>query len=81
MARHSDRNFYLKFPADAFQRETKKAKCFRLGNSDVWIPKSQIVYEDTQDGETSITLPEWIVIEKGIESFADQDWLDAGEPE
>jgi hypothetical protein len=83
MARHSDRNFYLKFPSSCYVRETEKAKCYLLDGQHLWIPKSQIVHEDEDESgrETSMTLPEWLVIEKGLEIYADPQWIDAGEPD
>jgi len=77
MPKYSSRNFYLILPPNAFVRETEKAKCFLLNDVHIWLPKSQIVYED----DNSITIPEWLVIEKGLEIYADPDWIDAGEPD
>lgn len=79
--RHSDNPFFLQFPADCFVRSTEKAKCFRFDDQDVWIPVSQILYEHTQDGVTQMTLPEWLVIEKGLESYMDEQWDDYGRPD
>lgn len=81
MSRNSNRNFYLKFPAACVAGETERAKCFNFDGTLVWLPKSQIRHESIHQGEVSLTLPEWLVIEKGIEAYADQEWIDYGEPD
>lgn len=74
-------HYFLKFPPDSFVRETEKAKCFLLNDQYVWMPKSQIEHIASYPEAIEITLPEWLVIEKGLEIYADEDWVNAGFPD
>lgn len=74
-------NFYLTFPASACLRETEKAKCYHLNSVDIWLPKSQIIHDATDGENINLTIPYWLVLAKGLEIYADQEWLDLGCPE
>lgn len=52
---------------DAIVHTTDKARLFRFGEEDVWIPESQILWidEDARD----VLLPEWLVEAKGLEAY------------
>jgi len=65
------RRQYLEFTVDAdgLLHQTPSAVILKIGGEEVWIPKSQI--EDHDDGYESIIIPEWLAIEKGIESYGD----------
>jgi hypothetical protein len=51
---------------DGVIRETDKAKLFKIGDEEVWIPKSQI--ED--EGDEVVAIPTWLSEAKGLRS----DW-------
>lgn len=36
------------------------------GGKDVWLPRSQIEFERKRSGEVTVTMPEWLAIEKGL---------------
>jgi len=48
--------------------DTGRARLFRFGDDEAWIPESQILWEDRTANE--LLLPEWLVIEKGLEGYA-----------
>jgi hypothetical protein len=47
---------------DGVVRETDKAKLFRIGGHDVWLPKSRILDENDE----LVCVPRWIAGEKGL---------------
>jgi hypothetical protein len=36
------------------------------GDNEVWLPRSQIEYETDKEGFTTVTLPEWLAMDKGL---------------
>lgn len=50
-----------------YNHETEAAWLIDFGEQDsVWLPKSQCEVEEESDGSVTVTLPEWLAIEKGI---------------
>jgi len=53
-----------------FQTETEHAICVHASgdDSDIWLPKSQIEWEeDAERGDLiAVSLPEWLAEEKGL---------------
>ena len=47
---------------DSIVVETDKAKLFEIDTEKIWIPKSQIRYEDSD----SFVIPRWLAEEKGL---------------
>jgi len=52
------------YDAEVEESETDRAKLFYIDGSKVWIPKSQIIDEDSD--ESTVTIPEWLAIEKEL---------------
>jgi len=52
---------------DGQLRDTGRARLFKFGDEKAWIPESQILWEDREANE--ILLPEWVVVEKGLEGY------------
>lgn len=53
----------------AIEAKTEKAVLFHTGNKEeaVWLPLSQIEVDETGiSGIVTITLPEWLALEKGL---------------
>ena len=51
----------------ALKRETTAAILVNDGDRDVWLPKSQIEYEETKTkGIWTVTLPEWLAQAKDL---------------
>lgn len=49
------------------RRETEKAVLVTDGGDAVWLPRSQIEIDLTDDGKAHVvTLPEWLASEKGL---------------
>ncbi len=48
-------------------KENLKAIQYKFGDVKAWIPRSQIKDEDLV--KQTVTLPEWIVISKGLEAY------------
>lgn len=47
--------------------ETDKAiRVSEDGKTKEWLPKSQIEYERKSDGTVEVTLPIWLILEKGF---------------
>jgi RNase P/RNase MRP subunit p29 len=47
--------------------QTCMAVLLSTGDEEVWIPKSQIVSRDeNKDGTTTLEIPEWLAMEKGL---------------
>lgn len=50
-----------------FVCESDAAICVREDdNNDVWLPKSQIEYEVSKNGDCTVTLPAWLAEKKGL---------------
>ena len=49
------------------KRETEMAILLDDGTMKVWLPKSQIEYDEPNKyGQTTVEMPEWLAIEKEI---------------
>jgi len=59
-----DGSVYIPIYYDVISGETDKAYCFATGDRDVWLPKSQIIDIDVQNGE--VVVPEWLAVAKGL---------------
>jgi hypothetical protein len=46
--------------------ETDKAILVDDGDNRVWLPKSKVEIEPRSDGSHTVTLPEWLAIDKGL---------------
>lgn len=82
----SNANFYLKFPSSMFEQGTEKAYRIQLEDRKViWIPKSQVKYLSVDgvgdEAMVSMTLPEWLVKDKEMEIWIDEDWDACGRPD
>lgn len=66
MAKHNARTEL----AVEFVRETENAILVKDGNNEVWIPKSQVTYDEDLELKRGlaleIELPEWLAEEKGL---------------
>jgi len=51
--------------------ETKKAWLIRVGRDEVWLPKSQCRREAGGMGGDTYSIPEWLVIEKGLDGYVE----------
>lgn len=51
---------------DELITSTEKAMLYRIDNLKVWIPKSQILHSTYQSGSGTLTIPEWLAIEKEL---------------
>ena len=50
-----------------YRHETEEAWLIDFGENDpTWLPKSQCEIEEENDGTVTVTLPEWLAIEKGL---------------
>lgn len=76
----SDRPFYVTIPKRNFAYESKKAECYFLGEH-IWIPKSQILFKRIEKDQIYLTLPEWVVKEKKLEHWIDEEWDNLGRPD
>lgn len=45
---------------------TERAIQIDDGTNTVWLPKSQIEYEDNHDGTWTVTAPIWLLKDKGL---------------
>jgi len=52
---------------DGQLRDTGRARLFKFGDDKVWIPESQILWEDEEANE--LLLPAWVVVEKRLEGY------------
>lgn len=48
--------------------ETEKAWFFFDGNTEVWLPKSQVEWDpsDRDPNVGTMTMPEWLALDKGL---------------
>ena len=46
--------------------ETERAVRFFDGDRTVWLPKSQIEISEEGDGTVTVSMPEWLAIEKEL---------------
>ena len=53
---------------DSIVRKTDKAILAKIGDEEIWLPKSQITYNQNQDPDTpqEIGMSEWIAEQKGL---------------
>lgn len=58
-------NDMVEIPYDSIVARRAKATCYRVDDIDAWIPTSQI----SEDNGESITIPEWLAIEKGLDGY------------
>ncbi len=50
-----------------YRHDTPKAWLIDFGLDDpVWVPKSQVELEEEGDGTVTVTMPEWLALEKGL---------------
>lgn len=54
-----------------FMEEREKAICVSEdgGKTKIWLPKSQIEYEDKGSGLVNITIPLWLASEKKLAGY------------
>jgi len=62
--RDEDGKIYVPVYYDVISAETDKAYCFSTADKEVWLPKSQVIDIDSQNGE--MIIPEWLAVEKGL---------------
>lgn len=48
------------------ESSSKGAYLIDTGDEEIWLPKSQVEIERQGDGLVTVTLPEWLAIEKGL---------------
>jgi hypothetical protein len=67
--RDQDRSVMVEFDDIVLDREDKNAILFRLGDREVWIPRSQILEVDyclAEYGLIKVYIPEWLAIKEGL---------------
>ena len=67
--RDQDRSVMVEFDDIVLDREDKNAILFRLGDREVWIPRSQILEVDyclAEQGVIKVYIPEWLAIKEGL---------------
>ncbi|MFH2033655.1 MAG: hypothetical protein ABIJ26_02995 [Candidatus Margulisiibacteriota bacterium] len=64
----SDKTIEIIHDGILIDREHLRAVQYKFGSEKAWIPKSQIKAEDLV--KQTVTLPEWLVITKGLEGYA-----------
>ena len=62
---------YAEIFVDTVIRETTNALLCEIGDRQVWIPRSQICFEESDiyeegDGNGVVVIPEWLAIEKEL---------------
>ena len=62
--RDEDGKIYVPVYYDVISAEIDKAYCFSTADKEVWLPKSQVIDIDSQNGE--VIIPEWLAVEKGL---------------
>lgn len=65
MAKHSSR---IELAVE-FVRQTDAAICVTDGGEEIWLPKSQVTYDEDKLAKSKcfeIELPEWLAEEKGL---------------
>jgi len=46
---------------------TDRAYLLDYGDGQAWVPRSQVLdVTDNQDGTSTVTMPEWLAIDKGL---------------
>jgi hypothetical protein len=74
--------FFLEIPKAVIKVESEKAKLLDDGNLKIWIPKSQILFENEDSGIVSMTLPMWFIEKnEALTEYIDQRWDEAGRPD
>jgi len=62
-----DESVEVTFERELKERASEKARLFLSDRGEwVWIPKSQILDEDTDRDTVILTLPEWLAVSKGL---------------
>ena len=57
---------YVEIVYDEEVRETVHARLLRIDGRDVWLPKSQIDDVATDGENGTVSIPEWLAIEKEL---------------
>jgi len=63
-----DNNELIQLKYDEIIQETDLAWLLRFGDDEVWMPKSRC---ENDDEERLISVPQWLIEEKGLEVYAD----------
>ena len=54
-------------PFDDIIHQTPEAIFFDMGDEEVWLPKSQIIeVDDSNPKRKTVTIPEWLAIDKEL---------------
>lgn len=59
-------SYWVEVGYDEIVHQTDMAILFLIGGDEVWIPISQLKYEEVDERELTFEIPEWLALEKGL---------------